>query len=153
MCSIPFVIFFIFSFPINLIETSPQKMTPAAVAAPTVTHHVQSGTVNGITSPPKAGTTNGTIVPPEDRYSALKDLDALFTTTAATTHAAAVPISEPAVATSNWTPSWNAGTAQVAPPSHSEPVFATNNGMDASTSAWPSVFTPSSNPSNPFLGK
>lgn len=113
--------------------------------APTVTHHNQSGAVNGIvTSPLKVGTTNGTVVPPEDRYSALKDLDALFTTQT-------TPISEPAVATANWTPSWNAGPAsQASVPIHSESTFS--NTME-SPGTWSAVFTPSNNSSNPFLGK
>lgn len=132
------------------IETSPQKTN----ITPTVTHHNQSGAVNGITtSPLKASTTNGTIVPPEDRYSALKDLDALFTTQTTT------PINEPAVATANWTPSWNAGTASqpVLANQHSESAlpFGNNNMMVGETpSAWqPTVFAPCNNSSNPFLGK
>jgi hypothetical protein len=135
---------------IHLIETSPQKTIPV----PAVTHHVQSGAVNGMTSPLKVGASNGVTAPTtEDRYSALKDLDALFTNTQTT------PISEPSVsATPNWNSTWNTGTAQAvnvaAPPTHqhhSESVFS-SNGVDTSV-AW-SSFTPSnSNPSNPFLGK
>jgi hypothetical protein len=131
-------------------ETSPQKTIPV----PAVTHHVQSGAVNGMTSPLKVGASNGVTAPTtEDRYSALKDLDALFTNTQTT------PISEPSVsATPNWNSTWNTGTAQAvnvaAPPTHhhqhhSESVFS-SNGVDTSV-AW-SSFTPSnSNPSNPFL--
>lgn len=130
-------------------ETSPQKTN----IAPAVTHHNQSGAVNGITSPLKASTTNGTIVPPEDRYSALKDLDALFTTQTTT------PINEPTVATANWTPSWNAGTASqpVLANQHSEPSsspFGNNMVVVETPSAWqPTVFAPCNNSSNPFLGK
>ena len=108
-----------------------------------------------MTSPLKVGASNGVTAPTtEDRYSALKDLDALFTNTQTT------PISEPSVtATPNWNSTWNTGTAQAvnvaAPPTHhqhhSESVFS-SNGVDTSV-AW-SSFTPSnSNPSNPFLGK
>lgn len=140
------------------IETSPQK-TIAAPAA--VTHQVQSGAVNGMASPLKVGASNGVAAPTEDRYSALKDLDALFTTQT-------TPISEPSVsAAANWNPSWNTGTAQAAtaaPPTHlhhhSESVFSSHNNAAAAAVAvetpvaW-SSFTPSnsSNPSNPFLGK
>ncbi|XP_046648634.1 arf-GAP domain and FG repeat-containing protein 1-like [Daphnia pulicaria] len=137
-------------------ETSPQK-TIAAPAA--VTHQVQSGAVNGMASPLKVGASNGVAAPTEDRYSALKDLDALFTTQT-------TPISEPSVsAAANWNPSWNTGTAQAAtaaPPTHlhhhSESVFSSHNNAAAAAVAvetpvaW-SSFTPSnsSNPSNPFL--
>jgi len=108
-------------------------------------------------SPLKVGASNGIAAPTEDRYSALKDLDALFTTQT-------TPISEPSVsAAANWNPSWNTGTAQAAaaPPTHlhhhSESVFSSSNNNVAAVEtpvAW-SSFTPSnsSNPSNPFLGK
>lgn len=124
-------------------ETSPQK----TIAVPAVTHQVQTGAVNGITSPPKVGALNVNVAPAEDRYSALKDLDAMFTTQATPA------VSEPTVlaASPNWNPSWNAGTAQAAaPPTHCEPVFS-NNAVEA-PGAWSSSFTSStSNPNNPFL--
>ena len=95
-----------------------------------------------MTSPPKAGAANANVVPPEDRYSALKDLDAMFTTQTA-------PVSEPA-APPTWAPSWTAGPGPTNLPNHSEITFA--NSMEA-PSGWQSAFSPSNNSSNPFLGK
>ena len=102
---------------------------------PPATNQIQAGTaqngLNGIASCP-ADNANGPAAPVEDRYSALKDLDALFTTQ-----------NEP---TNNWAPAWNSGPSQVALPNKPEANFGNNL---EPASAWNGAFPTSS---NPFLG-
>ena len=98
---------------------------------------------SGILSPPKDP-------PPEDRYSALKDLDALFTTQ----QTPDIPSSGTSV---NWASSsaWNSTTTSVFPSQVNETQFGStppahnwNGAFAASQPAPPPVHS-----SNPFLGK
>jgi len=132
---------------------------------------LQSAPFNGalgpcVISPPKEPVANATKVPSEDRYSALKDLDAIFTTAAPT------PASEPQATTqsaaTNWTPSWNPAAVHQAPTAalitSTESAFASS--LESTSSAWGLTFNqPASaappmtatasitSSSNPFLGK
>ena len=122
--------------------------------------HQSAAPINTI-SPPKE--TAVVAPPPVDRYSALKDLDALFTTsTTTTTSVSAEPqASTTQPAATNWAPTWNP-----APPPNAtlitstESAFASN--LQSAPSAWGTAFsqpqssaasTASIASSNPFLGK
>ena len=135
---------------------------------------MQSVPFNGVMGPsvisPKEQEANANKVPSEDRYSALKDLDAIFTTATST---ALTSANEPPVTTqpagTNWTPSWNPAAVHQAPTAASitsrESAFASN--LESTPSAWSSTFNqPASaavppmttiasitSSSNPFLGK
>jgi hypothetical protein len=122
-----------------------------------------------VISPPKEPVANATS---EDRYSALKDLDAIFTTATSSIHTAATP-NEPQAATqsatANWTPSWNPAAVLQAPAAalitSTESAFAsslesTPNGAwgtafnQLASAAPPMTSTASiTSSSNPFLGK
>lgn len=101
---------------------------------------MHSTAANGLVNGAKETGSMATNAPvEEDRYSALKDLDALFTTAKA----------EPAPSSgSPWTPMWSSATNQ---PTQSNQVEANASGTRAETkTAWNTAF-PSST-SNPFLG-
>lgn len=139
-------------FNLMAIGISPQK---ANGPSQPVAHQAVNGF--GTVSPPKEAAP-GSNVPPEDRYSALKDLDALFTTTAAASVVEpAVSASPASTSASSWTPTWAASGSVVGPPPHApaqrEPSFG--NGLEQ---RWDGVagFSPAQphvNTSNPFLGK
>lgn len=80
-------------------------------------------------------------MPPEDRYSALKDLDALFTSQSAQNETSSA-------ASAGWAPTW--GTAPTQVPNKTESVFS--KGMDA-PNAWNAAFAPTTHSNNPFLGE
>jgi len=123
-------------------ETGSTKIVPN----PTTSNQIPSGAAmhstaaNGLVNGAKETGSMATNAPvEEDRYSALKDLDALFTTAKA----------EPAPSSgSPWTPMWSTATNQ---PTQSNQVEANASGTRAETkTAWNTAF-PSST-SNPFLG-
>ncbi len=139
---------------------SPQKGN--GTSQPLV-HHAVNGF--GAVSPPKEAASVSSTVPPEDRYSALKDLDALFTTATSNSSSVVEPVaSVPSSSSSSsaWTPTWapsgHAGpTLATAPVSHppSQKDTAFGNGLERwdGAAGFPVAQQPPSNSSNPFHGK
>lgn len=124
---------------------------------PTTSNQIPSGTamhstaMNGLLNGAKETATLGTSTPVEDRYSALKDLDALFTTAKSDPDPAPAPAPVPApapAASSPWTPMWSSGTNQQIQSNQMEASFAGTRAE--TTTAWNTGFPTSA--SNPFLG-
>jgi len=115
------------------------------ISNPVTSNQIPSGSAmhstaaNGLINGAKETGSNTTSAPVEDRYSALKDLDALFTTAK----------SEPVPAASSpWTPIWSSTTNQT---TQSNQLEANVTGSRTETKpAWNTAFPSSA--SNPFLG-